>query len=1362
MRTLITSPDSTHAALLSERGDAELFALRGDSPAPNYFSVYSVDDIRAITFTRGSTQPLLVGVDKHGTLHGWRFNPKGGLQGPTAQLRRDARVKDRKNEFAISCYDDLCVWVEPDGNVEAARLEPGNQWRPLRATQPMENWRATSDPTAGVEPVAPFIRLGKDQLFAYSETQLVMYEVSVKGDALELNRTDRWDMPALTTIDPDDSGKFFAQYAPDRITPAWTVASMELNVQQGKRQFNTLYYRDYEKQIIDFNFPTKSVVFAPQRGTGSDVLKRRAEAVADLPEYKCIPGCQSINWLGASGSGLVGANRSTLGDITSGGLLYLLQPGTFDAARKLSLRDAAVEAFRKIRDKQEQSAEQARDKEQNRGVPFVRYVAHALDTANDQVLVLMVAPEFAEIGKEATREARVQSAAHVAAFNLKTGRLSTPARVKTGNAADPLLTADFVLSGLFSDKLDSRDTGPPVALRVLVSRGSNEAFIAEHAPRQWQETKAGGAAAGLVRRDGNLLRIDNPNRSDIPNRGKAQSRDWLSEIALVASRVTDFGFINQGSSVFVAYEEGQIDIWDLDGRGKKPRTIVTRVKLTSPQSMVWSHDDKVLNIRDGSTIKRFTQDGRLLDRYAPGRSIGTMVPLANGGLFAVVAEDHTVLPAVSALVGMDKMPHVAEALTPRFIARVDDDVVDNWFLPPETKWFLPSFATKWFTSRQVFSEDRPHPACSDEKDPNYVHECTLLHKYHASSYQRALAVSEHAYRTLEREEPGRGAAFALVDAAAGNPLGLALFAREIGKNDRGLAEVRVRPINCTPDRVAAMRKLFVHALQSRRLIAPFFAEVELQCPSAEPYPADIAQQLRALSARGDPMAFVLLGGEQERDPKDVAGALENYGIASRLLLAQRERLQPKQVFADQPLVESIEQAVNLRRTKLAERVNWPQLSEIFARVETRLHELQGPRAQDGGADGIKTYTVKDMQAALDKADLAASLGKGEAVLADKIGKPVAESLLTWTVRAHYEPVRRANEADAAASRGAYLHFLGAVQRLAEGAYAKAIVELDGALDAKTQQTVLSNERLKELVAHFADLAQLRKEGRPMPTPRRAALYRELAAAAQPINAKVAAQLTTAAAQTYKAAGQIAFNDKDYDRAADTYSKVVELAPKDREGYMQRGTAYEFKKSYELAIADYTEALKLSPKWDEVYGYRGGSYKALGKYDEALADYSKAVEIDPRDSNHLLGRGRLHLVRGAPDSAVEDFSKALELRPTWDEGFRFRGIAWILRGEFDKAVDDFTSALKLDPNDDNYYNGRAWAHFKAGRLDLAVKDAQQAVSIARFSPAESADTLGQILLAQGKTEEANAAFTRAQARKPGLKLTLEDTLRRLAP
>ena len=778
VRALITSPDGSHAALLSERGDAELFALRAGFPQPNYFDLYRIDDMRAIAFGNGSTRPLLAAVDKHGTLYGWRFDAQGGPLGPTMRLAHDGRITDLKDLFAISCYDDLCVWVEPEGGVAAARAgaQPGAGWRPLRVTEKFKDWMARSSTAAPGTSAAPFIRLGKGQLFAYSREKLALYEVSVNDDALLLNRSQDWNIPALVSLDIAADGTLFTLYAPDRETLAWTVGHMQLTGSPGGRQFNTLYFRDYDKQIIDFNLPTKSVVFAPQPGAGLDALKRRADLSAH-PQYKCLPtSCYLVNWIGASGPEIIGVNRNKLDGIEPGGIVYLMQSGKPDtAARRFNLHAQLVDTFAKSLNEPagEGKGQEAQD-QKKRSAPLILHAAQTFDAANGQVLALVVAPSAGgEAGTEGERAQRVRASAYVAALDLKTGRLAgPPVHVRTRNADDPTPQTDLIMASDFSAKLDNQDSGSRLKLRVLVGRGPNGTFTAEHAPNGWfvEEStvpviRAGGPA-GFLRRDGNFLRLE---RSDI---GKGRLADVRSEIRLGAGRVADFGFLSQGNSVFIAYEEGQVDIWDLDAKAKnQPRSIITRTKLSAPQSVAWSLDQQVLHVRQGSTIKRFSLDGLLLDRYAPGRPISTMIPLAGGGLFAVVGDEHTVLPPpASTSVNMNTIPYVAEALTPRLMGRVDEEVVDNWFLP------LGDGA----------ADDRPDPACGSDTDKTYVQQCTLLRKFHATPLQRALAVSEHAYRTLERGNPGRSAAFALADAAAGDPLSLALVARELGRNDTGV------------------------------------------------------------------------------------------------------------------------------------------------------------------------------------------------------------------------------------------------------------------------------------------------------------------------------------------------------------------------------------------------------------------------------------------------------------------------------------------------------------------------------------------------------------------------------------------------
>jgi tetratricopeptide (TPR) repeat protein len=47
------------------------------------------------------------------------------------------------------------------------------------------------------------------------------------------------------------------------------------------------------------------------------------------------------------------------------------------------------------------------------------------------------------------------------------------------------------------------------------------------------------------------------------------------------------------------------------------------------------------------------------------------------------------------------------------------------------------------------------------------------------------------------------------------------------------------------------------------------------------------------------------------------------------------------------------------------------------------------------------------------------------------------------------------------------------------------------------------------------------------------------------------------------------------------------------------------------MADYSEALQLDPRYKEAYTERGKAYSAKGDPDPTIADYNQAIELDPR-------------------------------------------------------------------------------------------------------------------------------------------------------
>ena len=433
-------------------------------------------------------------------------------------------------------------------------------------------------------------------------------------------------------------------------------------------------------------------------------------------------------------------------------------------------------------------------------------------------------------------------------------------------------------------------------------------------------------------------------------------------------------------------------------------------------------------------------------------------------------------------------------------------------------------------------------ACSSDKDRTYERECTRIHNYYKAADQRAMAVAEHAYRALERKTPGKGAAFAFAEMAAGNPLGVYLIARDMIITDRILPNAgsgaSLRAIHCSPvSFVNAAHKLFAETVRRNLFISPFQVALQLRCGGGEA--GGLTSELEKLGDRGDAMAFILLGQEAEKsaqgDVKRLESAIENYGIAGRLLLAQRDRRTPSstEVLWDQDLIDNIEHMVNSLRSKIAERMEPAQLAKVFEKVELRFAGIRNlPAKREPAAAAPKTFTAADMVAALEKSDLAAAIAKGEAQLDEMTNKKASGRIKFMAVRGHYEMVYRAEQAgsgDSANARKAYVHFLDQVRHLPQAVYANVIMDLYSSLDEKTRQEVLPTATLRNLVAHFAQRASLTVAQQPMSSPRRAEVYLALSSGAEQFP-KLAARLAIAALQTSESLPRIKDNVDTLDRA----------------------------------------------------------------------------------------------------------------------------------------------------------------------------------------------------------------------------------------
>ena len=153
--------------------------------------------------------------------------------------------------------------------------------------------------------------------------------------------------------------------------------------------------------------------------------------------------------------------------------------------------------------------------------------------------------------------------------------------------------------------------------------------------------------------------------------------------------------------------------------------------------------------------------------------------------------------------------------------------------------------------------------------------------------------------------------------------------------------------------------------------------------------------------------------------------------------------------------------------------------------------------------------------------------------------------------------------------------------------------------------------------------------------------------------------------------------KEFDKAIEDYTKLIEFDPKHAFAYHNRGYAYERIEKYDKAIEDYTKSIELEPKHAFAYRSRGDAYERIEKYDKAIEDYTKSIELDPSDAFVYRSRGYAYKKIEKYDKAIEDYTKLIELDPSDAFVYVIRGHTYEKVGKHVKATADFNRAAKID-------------------------------------------------------------------------------------
>jgi Flp pilus assembly protein TadD len=104
-----------------------------------------------------------------------------------------------------------------------------------------------------------------------------------------------------------------------------------------------------------------------------------------------------------------------------------------------------------------------------------------------------------------------------------------------------------------------------------------------------------------------------------------------------------------------------------------------------------------------------------------------------------------------------------------------------------------------------------------------------------------------------------------------------------------------------------------------------------------------------------------------------------------------------------------------------------------------------------------------------------------------------------------------------------------------------------------------------------------------------------------------------------------FRNSDFGYSAALYKRLVELSPKNPEGYIGLGASYDRLGRFDLSDRVYGSLFVLTGGTAQYYNNVGYSYMLRGNLTAALGNFRKAIKLDP---NNLVVANNMQIIANA--------------------------------------------------------------------------------------------------------------------------------------
>lgn len=185
-------------------------------------------------------------------------------------------------------------------------------------------------------------------------------------------------------------------------------------------------------------------------------------------------------------------------------------------------------------------------------------------------------------------------------------------------------------------------------------------------------------------------------------------------------------------------------------------------------------------------------------------------------------------------------------------------------------------------------------------------------------------------------------------------------------------------------------------------------------------------------------------------------------------------------------------------------------------------------------------------------------------------------------------------------------------------------------------------------------------------------------------------------------GALSQADGQDQKALDSYSRVLELEPRNVDAFLRIANAYDRFEMPDKAVDAYKKAIELDPAYFEAREELGLFYYYRGRYPEAAEEFHKAIDTAPGIVDAHTSLGGVLCDLGRYEEAEQALQESLNIRET-AAALNDLGAIRVYQRRDAEAVDFYNRAIKIDPSNYLYLLNLGDSNWRLGRH----RDAQTA-------------------------------------------------------